>query len=99
VLHFSNPAANTEASVTIQAVNDGEVKIRGIDVGYTADPTGGSVIVESPTGTVIWSMPLTKAGPGQFEFYPLEGEHQKDVKVRLTAGGASVVGSLAVHTE
>lgn len=96
--HVDNPAANTAAVVTIAAVSSNEqVKIANLHCGYTATPTGGQILVESPSGTVIYKMPITAGGTIARDFAdPLRGAIGQAVVVTLAAGSGAVVGSLFV---
>lgn len=91
------PAANTAAVVTYAATAGVSHVIKGIAYSYSAAPTGGNLKVEDGSGTVVFSMDITAAGPG---FIPFDAAKKGTVNtamiVTLAAGGVGVTGKVSV---
>ena len=89
------PSTNTAATKTIALIaTDTPVEIEGIHWSYSADPTGGNLKIESPSGTTIYDVDITNGGPG---FLPFSGSCLKGAKgqaviVTLAAGGLGIQG-------
>jgi hypothetical protein len=91
------PAANTAAVVTYAAVSDRRHGLSGIAWSYSAAPTNGNLKVEDGSGTTVFSMDITAAGPGVVYFTPPKlGSLNTALIVTLAAGGASVSGKVSV---
>lgn len=99
--NVKTPAAATAAVYTIAAVVGHKNSIRRIFYSYTAAPTGGRLLVESPSGTTIFDMDITAAGPGNVDFgkNPLMGGTNNALIVTLASGAGAVAGKLVVHDE
>lgn len=88
------PSAATAAVVTFAAVSDTVHELDSISWSYSATPTGGNIAVESPSGTTIFQMAVTAAGPGLVNFSKaLKGASGQALIVTLASGAGVVVGS------
>lgn len=89
-----SPSAATAAIITITAVPDVAHEIEMLGWSYDADPTGGNLKVESPSGTTLFEFDITNKGPG---FIPLSGSCLKGasgqaVIITLASGAGAVSG-------
>jgi hypothetical protein len=94
-------AANADAVVVYPSVTTKSNVIYGVGFGYTSMPTNGKLVVESPSGTVIFSTPVTSEGAGFIDWEKgLKGGTGKEMLVKLVAGGAGVNSQVSVknHT-
>lgn len=87
--------ANAPASVVLPAPGPGRSRaIHGVDGGYSATPTGGQLTITD--GTTLFRVPVTTAGPIQFDFQPpLIFAPNAAVSGSLSAAGAGVSGYFA----
>lgn len=93
----NEPAANTAAVVTYTAVGSQKHVIGGVAWSYSAAPTGGGLIIEDGSGTTIYSISITAAGPGSMAFSPAKkGTAGTAMIVTLAAPGGTVVGKVNV---
>ena len=92
------PAANTAAVVTYTAAGAGvSHALSGIAWSYSADPTGGNLKVEDGAGNVVFSLDITKGGPGFIPFpQPKKGSANTALVLTLAAGGSGISGKLSV---
>ena len=92
------PAAATAAVVTYAAVAGKRHVISGIAYSYSAAPTGGNLKVEDVSGTTIFSMDITAAGPGVVYFDPAKGNALPNTAliITLASGAGAVVGKVNV---
>jgi hypothetical protein len=99
--NVKTPAAATAATYTIAAVAGHKNSIQKIFYSYSAAPTGGRLLVESPSGTTIFDTDITAAGPGSVDFgkNPLIGGTNSALIVTLASGAGAVAGKLVVHDE
>ena len=90
------PASNTAAVITYAAGGAGVSHvISGVAWSYNDDPTGGNLKIEDGSGTTVFSVDITAAGPGFFVFpEPLRGTANTALIITLAAGGASVTGKV-----
>lgn len=94
------PASNTEAVITIAAMVGQRIKIASLVFSYDADPTGGILTIESPSGTVKHTEYVTNKGVGPVLFGGGDAgcweapERNTAVVIRLTAGGAGILGAV-----
>lgn len=65
-----SPAAATAAVITLPAIPGVKHQIEHVSWSYDAAPTGGNLKIESPSGTTIFEIDITAAGPG---FIPFSG--------------------------
>jgi len=90
------PAANTAAVVTYTGAAGSSHVIAGIAWSYDGAPTGGNLLVEDDSDTVL-SLDVTAAGPGFIPFsVPKRATAGNDLVVTLAAGGAGVTGKVSV---
>lgn len=93
------PSAATDAVVTFAAVSDVRHELDSVDWSYSAAPTGGNLKVESPSGTTIFQLAVTAAGPGSKSWpQSLKGASGQAMIVTLASGAGAVVGSLNAVT-
>jgi hypothetical protein len=86
------PADNTAAVITYTGIAAVYHVIGQISWGYDADPTGGLLTIENSTG-IVFTLPITKGGPGQFTFNPpITTGVAADLKITLAAAGGTVQG-------
>lgn len=92
------PAVNTAAVVTYAASAGQAHVIGGIAWSYNAAPTGGNLKVEDVSGTTVFSIDITSAGPGFIPFArPKRSAAQNTALiVTLAAAGAAVTGKVSV---
>jgi hypothetical protein len=92
---YHAPAANTAATVTLASTASLKHCISQIVFSYNADPTNGNLLVQD-AGTTVFSMDVTKSGPGQVLFnYPLkQATANTQMVITLAAGGASATGKV-----
>lgn len=96
----SAPAAGTAAIVTYGAAGTYLANtIQGVAFGYDSAPTAGLLTVEDGAGNIIFSEPVTNAGPGFFDWpkdAPLRGSNNAAMIITLSSGGDSVKGSITI---
>ena len=92
------PAANTVAVVSYAAAGAFLAHVlSGIAWSYSADPSGGNLKVEDGAGNVVFSLDITKGGPGFIQFpQPKKGSANTALVVTLAAGGAGISGKVSV---
>ena len=91
------PASNTAAVVTYTANATKAHAIGGIAWSYSGTPTSGNLKVENGSGTVVFTIDVTTAGPGFIPFVPtLEGSTNTALIITLAAGGSGVTGKVSV---
>ena len=88
------PSSNTAAVITVAAVPGVAHELEMIGWSYDAAPTGGNLKVESPSGTTLFELDITAAGPG---FIPLSGSGLKCASgqaaiITLASGAGAVSG-------
>lgn len=94
------PASDTAAVITIPAVVGQRIKLASLVFSYTADPTGGVLTIESPSGTVKHTEYVTNKGVGPVLFDGSDAgcweapEKNTAVVIRLTAGGTGISGAI-----
>ena len=82
------PAAATAAVLTYAAVAGVAHVLSGIAWSYDNDPTGGSLKVENGAGTTVFSVSITKGGPGFIPFNPpLRSSINTALVITLASGG------------
>lgn len=92
------PSAATAAVVTYAAEAGKKHCISGVAWSYSAAPTGGNLKIEDVSGTTIFSIDITAAGPGIITF-PIPKKSaavNTAMIVTLASGAGSVVGKLSV---
>lgn len=90
------PASNTAAVVTITGVPGMKICLHKIISSYDADPTGGSVLIESPASTTKKKYFVVKGGPVPITLAPYTADAGVNVVVTLAAGGNGITGILEV---
>ena len=89
------PAAATAAVLTFAATAGKRWVLNGAEWSYDADPTGGNLKVENGAGTTVFSVAVTKGGPGFIKFDPpIVGSTNTAVIVTLASGAGAVVGKV-----
>jgi len=90
------PAVDTAATKTVDAVPVVIHEIDGIYWSLDATPDAATALtVESPSGSTIFSIDVTAAGPGSFLFPSgLRGVESQDVIVTLASPGTTQTGKL-----
>ena len=90
------PASNTAAVITYAAAGAGVSHvISGVAWSYSAAPTGGNLKIEDASGTTVFSVDITAAGPGFIPFQsPLKGTANAAMILTLAAGGSGVTGKV-----
>lgn len=88
------PSSNTAAVVTFAAAGSGVSNvIGGVAWSYSATPTAGNLKIEDGSGTTVFSIDITSAGPGFIPFArPLRGATNTALIITLAAGGSGVSG-------
>jgi hypothetical protein len=86
-IYYSSPGPNLRHVLT------------GVSFGYGTTPSGvGSFVVQAPSGTTIYSVPVTSAGAAFMDF-PAPGlvtGYNTDMYLILASGGPGVTGTIAV---
>lgn len=92
------PAANTAAVITYAAVSGQKHVIGGVAWSYNGAPTGGNLKIEDVSGTVVFSVDITAAGPGFIPFTPpmRQAAPNTALIITLSAAGAAVTGKVSV---
>ena len=92
------PASNTAAVVTYAAAGASVSNvIGGVAWSYNAAPTAGNLKVEDGSGTTVFTIDITAAGPGFMLFMrPMKGTANTALIVTLAAGGSGVSGKVSV---
>lgn len=93
-------AAGAAVSVTFTADPLCPIVISQIHCGYDATPAAGSTLkIEDGSGTTVWQVPVSAAGPFEFCFEPNKCSALKNTAliVTLSAGGGAVLGYLNVN--
>ena len=94
----NGPVTNADAVVYYPALKTGQHHtIEGIAWSYSGAPTGGTVVVESPSGVPVYGpFAVTSTGLVADDFATgLKGLSGADMRIRLTAAGAGVQGVVA----
>lgn len=94
------PASNTAAVVTYAAAGSGVAHvIGGVAWSYNAVPTGGNLKIEDGSGTTVFTVDITAAGPGFFIFpRPKKGAANTAMIITLASGGSGVTGKVSVSS-
>lgn len=88
------PAQATDAVCTFAAVSETVHELDSISWSYSTAPAAGNIAVQSPSGTTIFQMAVTSAGPGYLNFpNALKGASGQALIVTLASGAGTVVGS------
>jgi hypothetical protein len=91
------PGANTAAQINYAAVADRRHALSGVAWSYSGAPTGGQLTIEDGSGSVVFRVDISAAGPGVIYFTPPKhGGQNTALIVTLAAGGAGVSGKVAV---
>jgi hypothetical protein len=86
-------ATNGLAAVTYAGQAGYKHVLSGVGWSYNATPTGGNLKIEDGAGNTVFSIDITAAGPGAFDFpVPLAATAGNDLVITLSAGGSAVVG-------
>jgi len=90
------PSSNTAAVITYTAGGSGVSHvISGIAWSYSGAPTSGNLKVEDGSGTTVFSIDITAAGPGFIPFSaPLKGTANTAMIITLAAGGSGISGKV-----
>lgn len=89
------PAANTAAVITYAASTGFKHAIGNVHLSYDGAPTGGNLKIEDGSGTTVFSVDVTAAGPDSINFDPpLMGSEGTALIITLAAGGAGVTGKV-----
>lgn len=87
--------SNAAAVVTVAAVAAKCHAVSGVAWSYSGSPTSGSLTIENGSGTTVFSLDITAAGPGSVLFgKPMRGAANTALIVTLAAGGSGVVGKV-----
>lgn len=71
--------------------------IGGISYSYSATPTSGRITVEDGTNVIVYDVDVAAAGPGEINWgSPLTGSGNMPMRIKMQAGGASVVAKLSI---
>lgn len=93
------PAAATNAVITLAAPGATKVNvISGVAWSYSAAPTGGRLRIEDVSGTTIFDIDITAAGPGYIPFVPPKKNAALNTAMIITlfSGGGAVQGKVNV---
>lgn len=90
------PAINTAAIITYTAVAAAKHVIRGVAWSYDAAPTGGNLLIEDVSGTTVFSLDITAAGPGFIPLTKKGAAINTAMIITLSAGGGGVTGKVNV---
>jgi hypothetical protein len=95
------PTSNTAAVVTYAASATSKHVIHAVAWSYNATPTNGNLKIEDVSGTTIFSVDITAAGPGWFTFAPpiIGAAVNTAMIVTLAAGGSGVTGKVSCRHE
>lgn len=93
----TSAGSGAAAAITFSADTLRPIVLRQIFCGYDGTPQAGATIkVEDGSGTTVWQMPITAAGPFVFTFDPPKtGTKNTAMIITLSAGGGSVTAYLA----
>jgi hypothetical protein len=95
----NTPATNTNAVITLAAPGAGKVNVlSGVAWSYSAAPTGGRLKLEDVSGTIVFDIDITSAGPGFIPFVPPKKNAAANTAfiITLYAGGAGIQGKVNV---
>ena len=89
------PASNTAAVITYSANAISAHYIEGLYWSYSGAPAAGNLKIEDGSGTTVFSLDITAAGPG---FLPLEklGTPNTAMIITLAAGGVGISGKVCI---
>ncbi len=92
------PAANNAAVVTYAAVAGVRHAISGIAWSYSAAPTNGGLTIQDVSGTTVFTIDITAAGPGVIIFPRAKKSAAVNTAliVTLAAGGGGISGKVSV---
>lgn len=89
------PSSNTAAVLTYAAVSDRRHVLSGVAFSYSAAPTNGNLKIENGSGTTVFNLDISAAGPGFIPFDPpLEGSLNTALIITLAAGGSGISGKV-----
>lgn len=93
-------AVNTNVVIDLAAVSGLRRSIKQIAWSHDADPaTATRLTVESPAGTVLWDLDVTKGGPGVHDFpnNGIPGAEGQVLRTKLTISNTSgAIGTLNI---
>jgi hypothetical protein len=94
----SSAGSGADAVVYLPAQGTRQHVLFGVSWSYQATPTSGVLTVETPSGTTVFTEPITAAGPNYFPFpQGLKAQAGKDLLVRLKDGSQQKTVSLLGH--
>ena len=94
---FHAPSAETPAQITYAAVADRRHVISGIAWSYSDAPTDGVLYIEDGSGSIVFRLDITAAGPDAVYFNPpRHGSLNTALIITLEAGGEDVSGKICV---
>lgn len=100
VISNTTAAADADAVVEVPALEQSRIRIRSIVWSFDADPGAATQLtVESPPGTTIFEVDITKGGPGPLPIEGVEGAKGEQVDVTLVSPGGGVTGKVNVIVE
>mgnify|MGYP007071568101 CR=1 FL=1 len=91
--------SGSAVSLTYAAAADTAHVIGGVQWSYSAAPTSGSLTIQSPSGSTVFAVDVTAAGPGFMPFWPpVQGKTNTAMIVTLSSGSTGVIGKInATH--
>lgn len=92
------PASGTAAIVTYTAASGTAHVIGGVAWSYNGIPTAGNLKIEDVSGTIVFSIDITAAGPGFIPFARPKKSAATNTAmiITLASGGAAVTGKVSV---
>lgn len=75
------------------------ITLEGIALSYSATPTAGRLLIESPVGETKLDVDITGSGLGPFQpaISGLQGSEGEAMRVTLFDGGSGIVSKLNVY--
>ena len=93
-------AINTDVVITIPAITGARASVERVIWSHDGDPAAATrLTIESPSGTVLFDIDITKGGPGELDFGKpgFRGAEGQALLVRMNlAANANTIGTLNV---
>jgi len=87
---------NTSVAVAYTAIPNSCHTITGVVWSYSADPTGGNLLVQDGSNTVFCVDVIHGGGEGLQFIPPIKGTVGNAMTITLAAGGSGIVGRVSV---
>lgn len=94
----ASSASGVDASIYLRGREFRQHLLYGVAFSYDSTPTSGELVIQSPSGTTVFSQKITSSGPGFYDWDGgLRGAESSDMLISLKNGHSSKTLSLRNH--